>query len=143
MPQTATRVPAARRRRLRRIVIFLVTALSLIGVSVTAASVGAGSRRSPVGGRQTRGSPPRHQRMTQVSRSPSSSTRHSCRADAHACPVLELTAAILPIAPAGPGGSAPRDRRICLGVRWGIAAAGSGIVVSSSELRALPMSGAA
>ena len=60
-------------------------------------------------------------------------------------PVLELTAAILPIAPAGPGGSgSPGAGGSVSGVRWGSRSGRLGDrASSSSELRALPMSGAA
>ena len=133
MPQTATRLPADRRRRLRRIVIFLVTALSLIGVSVTAASVGAGSSavarwRAP------------DNRLP--ASSPSDDARESLDFVQHStlvpepmptpAPVLELTAAIIPIAPAGPGGSGSPGAGGSVSVSaGGVAAAGSGIVVSS------------
>ena len=130
MPQTATRVPAARRRRLRRIVIFLVTALSLIGVSVTAASVGAGSPavarwRAP-DNRLPASSPSgdAHESLDFV--------QHSTLVPAPMptpAPVLELTAAIVPIAPTGPGGpgSASGGGSVA-GSGGGFAAAASGSV---------------
>jgi hypothetical protein len=145
VPQTATRVPAARRRRLRRIAIFLVTALSLIGVSVTAASVGADSPavarwRAP-DERLPASSP------ADDASEPLTVVQHSTLVPEPMptpAPVLELTAAIIPIAPAGPGGSGSPGAGGSVSVSGGgVAGAGSGIVVSSSELRALPTSGAA
>jgi hypothetical protein len=141
-------LPADRRRRLRRIVISLVTALSLIGVSVTAASVGAAGSSAVARPRAPDNSLP--------AASPSGDARESLDFVRHTtlvpapmptpAPVVDLTASIIPIAPVVPGG--PASPGGAGSVAGGFAAAdpragGDFILISRSRLLSLPTSGPA